>query len=98
MVGRVPPTVFVPQPRVESALVRLVRHDQPSVNHAVARADVFRLIDSGFGQRRKMLRRSLAGRVPPEAFAAAGVRPEARAEELTLDDWIRLGSAVQHAM
>jgi 16S rRNA (adenine1518-N6/adenine1519-N6)-dimethyltransferase len=97
-VGRVPATVFVPQPRVESALVRLVRHDRPSVNDDVARADVFRLIDAGFGQRRKMLRRSLAALVPPEAFVAAGVRPEARAEELTLDDWIRLGSAVQHAM
>ncbi|HEY3142171.1 MAG TPA: 16S rRNA (adenine(1518)-N(6)/adenine(1519)-N(6))-dimethyltransferase RsmA [Acidimicrobiales bacterium] len=98
VVGRVPATVFVPQPRVESALVRLVRHDRPSVNDDVARADVFRLIDAGFGQRRKMLRRSLAALVPPEAFVAAGVRPEARAEELTLDDWILLGSAVQHAM
>jgi 16S rRNA (adenine1518-N6/adenine1519-N6)-dimethyltransferase len=97
VVGRVPPTVFVPQPRVESVLVRLVRHPvpPPGVDAAVDRDHVFRLVDTGFGQRRKMLRRSLAGLVGTEAFAAAGVRPEARAEELTLADWARLARAVQ---
>ena len=69
IVGRVPPTVFVPQPKVESALVR-----------------------TGFGQRRKMLRRSLAGVVGDETFAAAGVRPEARPEELDVEAWGRLAS------
>jgi 16S rRNA (adenine1518-N6/adenine1519-N6)-dimethyltransferase len=91
LVGRVPPTVFVPQPRVESVLVRLVRRDRPPVD-----ADpepLFRLVNAGFNQRRKMLRRSLAGLVDPECFAAAGVRPEARAEELTLADWARLVTA-----
>jgi 16S rRNA (adenine1518-N6/adenine1519-N6)-dimethyltransferase len=88
VVGRVPATVFVPQPRVESALVRLVRHAAPPVD--ADRATLFRLVDTGFGQRRKMLRRSLAGLVDSARFAAAGVRPEARAEELTLADWARL--------
>jgi 16S rRNA (adenine1518-N6/adenine1519-N6)-dimethyltransferase len=90
VVGRVPATVFVPQPRVESALVRLVRHGKPPVDADVDRAAVFRLVDAGFGQRRKMLRRSLAGSVDAAGFAAAGVRPEARAEELAPDDWARL--------
>jgi 16S rRNA (adenine1518-N6/adenine1519-N6)-dimethyltransferase len=93
--GRVPPTVFVPQPRVESVLVRLARHPRPPVDAAVDRRVVLRLVDAGFGQRRKMLRRSLAGLVGPEAFSAAGVRPEARAEELALADWARLARAVQ---
>jgi 16S rRNA (adenine1518-N6/adenine1519-N6)-dimethyltransferase len=88
VVGRVPATVFVPQPRVESALVRLVRHAAPPVD--ADRATLFRLVDTGFGQRRKMLRRSLAGLVDSAGFAAAGVRPEARAEELALADWSRL--------
>ena len=88
VVGRVPATVFVPQPRVESALVRLVRHAVPPVD--ADRATLFRLVDTGFGQRRKMLRRSLAGLVDSAGFAAAGVRPEARAEELALADWSRL--------
>jgi 16S rRNA (adenine1518-N6/adenine1519-N6)-dimethyltransferase len=91
LVGRVPPTVFVPQPRVESVLVRLVRHDRPPVDAEPER--LFRLVNAGFNQRRKMLRRSLAGLVGPESFAAAGVRPEARAEELTLADWARLATA-----
>jgi hypothetical protein len=40
-----------------------------------------------------MLRRSLAGLVDPEAFERAGVRPEARAEELSLQDWARLAAS-----
>lgn len=91
VVGRVPPTVFVPPPRVESALVRLRRLPRPRVDVEPDR--LFRLVEAGFGQRRKMLRRSLSGLVDPAAFAAAGVRPEARAEELELQDWARLAGA-----
>jgi 16S rRNA (adenine1518-N6/adenine1519-N6)-dimethyltransferase len=92
VVGRVPPTVFVPQPRVESALVRLRRLAHPPVDADPER--LFRLVEAGFGQRRKMLRRSLASLVEPSAFERAGVRPEARAEELGLDDWARLADTV----
>ena len=88
-----PPTVFLPQPNVESSLVEIVRRDVPAVPGTVDRERLFRLVSAGFGQRRKMLRRSLASLVDPEAFAAAGVRPEARAEELGLDDWARLAAA-----
>jgi 16S rRNA (adenine1518-N6/adenine1519-N6)-dimethyltransferase len=96
VVGRVPATVFVPQPRVESVLVRLIRHP-PRASEAV-RSTVFRLVEAGFGQRRKMLRRSLAGLVGAEQFAAAAVRADARAEELTLDDWLRLAAGVSDAV
>jgi 16S rRNA (adenine1518-N6/adenine1519-N6)-dimethyltransferase len=92
VVGRVPPTVFVPQPRVDSALVRLRRLAHPPVDADPER--LFRLVEAGFGQRRKMLRRSLASLVEPSAFERAGVRPEARAEELGLHDWARLADAV----
>jgi 16S rRNA (adenine1518-N6/adenine1519-N6)-dimethyltransferase len=85
VVGRVPPTVFVPQPRVESVLVRVTRRDRPPVD--ADRERLFRLVETGFNQRRKMLRRSLAGLAGPDDFARAGVRPEARAEELTLEAW-----------
>ncbi|HZA00053.1 MAG TPA: 16S rRNA (adenine(1518)-N(6)/adenine(1519)-N(6))-dimethyltransferase RsmA [Acidimicrobiales bacterium] len=91
VVGRVPPTVFVPQPRVESVLVRLRRWPAPRV--AVDPGRLFPLVDAGFGQRRKMLRRSLAGLVDADGFSKAGVRPEARAEELALEDWARLADA-----
>lgn len=92
IVGRVPPTVFIPPPRVDSALVSIRRLPAPPVD--ADPATLFRLVETGFRQRRKMLRRSLAGLVAPEAFAAAGVRPEARAEELDLAAWSRLAGEV----
>ena len=94
VVGRVPPTVFIPPPRVESALVRVQRLASPRVDADPER--LFRLVEAGFGQRRKMLRRSLAGLVDADGFARAGVRPEARAEELDLEAWGRLARLDQH--
>jgi len=90
--GKVPPTVFIPQPRVDSALVDLRRHPPPGTD--AERAAVFDLVETGFNQRRKMLRRSLAAKVGPGDLEAAAIRPEARAEELTLDDWRRLATAL----
>lgn len=89
VVGRVPPTVFVPQPRVDSALVSIVRRaDGPAVD--VDRARLFELVRAGFAHRRKMLRRALAGVVDEAVFACADIRPEARAEELGIEAWGRL--------
>jgi 16S rRNA A1518/A1519 N6-dimethyltransferase RsmA/KsgA/DIM1 with predicted DNA glycosylase/AP lyase activity len=39
-----------------------------------------------------MLRQSLSGVVPSEAFVAAGIDPEARAENLGVEDWGRLAA------
>ncbi len=93
VVGRVPPTVFIPPPRVDSALVRLRRLPAPPVD--ADPAVLFRLVEAGFGQRRKMLRRSLAGLVDASGFAEAEVRPEARAEELDLAAWARLAQVTR---
>jgi 16S rRNA (adenine1518-N6/adenine1519-N6)-dimethyltransferase len=93
VVGRVPPTVFVPRPRVESVLVRILRLPVPAVDPEVVGYDrLFEVVRAGFGQRRKMLRRSLAAVVPSDAFAGAGVRPDARAEEIDLCGWARLAA------
>ena len=54
---------------------------------------LFRLVRAGFGQRRKTLRRSLAARVDAD-FAAAGVDPGARAEQLDVTAWGDLALAV----
>jgi 16S rRNA (adenine1518-N6/adenine1519-N6)-dimethyltransferase len=92
VVGRVPPTVFIPQPKVDSVLVRIERAAKPAVD---ADPDVlFRLVRTAFGQRRKMLRRSLSGIVAPEAFDAADVDPETRPEQLDIQAWGRLASAI----
>lgn len=96
-VGRVPASVFLPRPKVESCLVAIERRDVPAVDPAVVDAAwLFRMVKAGFAQRRKMLRRSLADLVGPEelneAFDAAGVRPQARAEELDVHAWGRLAA------
>jgi 16S rRNA (adenine1518-N6/adenine1519-N6)-dimethyltransferase len=95
LVGTVPSSVFVPRPRVGSALVSLKRRRTPAVDPAViAPAELFNLVRTGFAQRRKMLRRALEGLgIPPEAFVQAGVSGESRAEELSVSDWGRLAAA-----
>jgi 16S rRNA (adenine1518-N6/adenine1519-N6)-dimethyltransferase len=93
VVGRVPASVFVPRPAVESVLVRIERRPVVAVDPGVVPASrLFELVRAGFGHRRKMLRQSLAGVVPSEAFSAAGIDPEARAENLGVEDWGRLAA------
>jgi 16S rRNA (adenine1518-N6/adenine1519-N6)-dimethyltransferase len=95
LVGTVPSSVFVPRPRVGSALVGLKRRKTPAVDPAVvAPAELFSLVRTGFAQRRKMLRRALAGLgIPGAAFVQAGINEESRAEELSVADWGRLAAA-----
>ncbi len=96
VVGRVPPTVFIPRPRVESVLVSVARRGQPAVDPSlVPYGEIRSLIGAGFAHRRKMLRGCLAGLVGPEGFAAAGISPEARAEELDVAAWARLAACRQ---
>lgn len=92
IVGSVSADVFSPRPRVASALLSIRRSGRPAV--AGDRGRLTELARTAFGQRRKMLRRSLAGAVPPGAFAAAGVDPSSRPQELDVDDWARLAEAV----
>lgn len=91
IVRRVSPSVFYPQPRVSSAVVRLVRLPTPAVDVDPGR--LFLLIRTAFGQRRKMLRRSLADHLAPAHFARSAVSPTARPEQLTLADWAELADA-----
>jgi 16S rRNA (adenine1518-N6/adenine1519-N6)-dimethyltransferase len=94
IVGTVPPTVFLPQPKVDSALVSIVRHQSPAVDPAVAtHAELFELVQTGFGKRRKMLRGSLAGLVVGDDFERAGVSEQARPEEFDVHQWGRLAAA-----
>ena len=87
--GSVPASVFVPRPNVESSLVEIVRRPPPATDPDA----LFELVRTGFGQRRKMLRRSLAGLVDAATFEAADVAPTARPEELDLPAWCRLADA-----
>lgn len=93
VVGRVPESVFLPRPRVESVLVSIRRRPEPAVDPSVVPPErLFAVVRAGFATRRKMLRRALAGVVEPGAFAAAGVAPEDRAESLDVAAWGRLAA------
>jgi 16S rRNA (adenine1518-N6/adenine1519-N6)-dimethyltransferase len=89
LAGVVPPTVFMPKPAVDSALVRIVRREQPPVD--VPDVDrLFALVRAGFATRRKMLRRALTtelGTRTIPVLEAAGIDPSVRAETLGLEEW-----------
>ncbi len=72
-----PPTVFVPKPKVDSVIVGMVRRSAPPVD-VPGVDELFALVRSGFAQRRKMLRRSLQpvlGVRTIPVLDAAGVAP-----------------------
>ncbi len=97
VVGRVPASVFVPRPRVESVLVRLDRRPSSGADPAweadgAAYRRLFTVVRAGFAHRRKMLRRALEGVVPDDAFEGTGIPATARAEELGLDQWTALAT------
>jgi 16S rRNA (adenine1518-N6/adenine1519-N6)-dimethyltransferase len=85
IVGSVRAELFLPRPKVESVLVAIDRLDRPAVDAPFDRLS--QLVRAGFGQRRKMLRRSLAGLVDSERLTAAGIDPTARAEQLDVAAW-----------
>lgn len=89
--GLVPASVFVPRPNVESALVEIRRRPTPATTAPAA--DLFHLVRTAFGQRRKMLRRSLAAVVAPEVFEAADIDNQRRPEELDVHEWGRLATS-----
>lgn len=97
IVGHVPATVFLPRPNVESSLVEIVRHDR----HDIAGLDValmFSLVRAGFAKRRKMLRGALAGTTGVGALERAGIPGTARAEELSVEQWISLTRAAGESL
>lgn len=88
-------SVFWPVPNVDSALVKITAH--PSARPAGQREATFAAIDAAFAQRRKTLRAALANwagsaRRAEELLIAAGISPQERGENLTIDDFVRLAN------
>ncbi|MBI4724391.1 MAG: 16S rRNA (adenine(1518)-N(6)/adenine(1519)-N(6))-dimethyltransferase RsmA [Rhodomicrobium sp.] len=85
-----PPSVFVPPPKVASALVEIV--PRPTAKDAVPVSLLEQVTAAAFGQRRKMLRSSLAslGADTATLLRDAGIDPAQRAERLTIADFVRL--------
>jgi 16S rRNA (adenine1518-N6/adenine1519-N6)-dimethyltransferase len=92
-------TVFFPQPDVDSALVRITPRDPLELP---ARDDdlLMKLIRHGFSQRRKQLQRLLREYVSDWNAAAASLdfNSKARAEELSLNQWIGLANYIAPAL
>lgn len=103
--GQVSRMVFWPVPNVDSVLVGFERGPAPGdpPGTEAERLAVFELVDAAFQQRRKMLRQSLSARLGGSAAAAtavlerAGVDPQARGEQLTVDDFLRIARAAASA-
>jgi 16S rRNA (adenine1518-N6/adenine1519-N6)-dimethyltransferase len=86
----VSPHVFEPQPKVESAVILLDRIEpDPYAQRAIE------IATAAFGQRRKMLRRSLSTVLsePVATIASAGIDPTLRAEALAPDQYVAIARA-----
>jgi 16S rRNA (adenine1518-N6/adenine1519-N6)-dimethyltransferase len=87
---------FTPPPKVDSAVVRIIPHslDEPGCDPRVLN----QLVRSGFANRRKMLRNNLKGLVTLEQLTPCleklALSPTARAEELSLTQWLELSNAL----
>ncbi len=91
--------VFFPVPNVDSVVVRIVRRDDAPTGDE--RARIVATVDAAFAQRRKTLRNNLRrvadAEVLARAFDVSGTDPGARAEELGVDDFVRLSAALAEA-
>ena len=105
IVREVPPACFVPRPEVTSAVCVLQRHHRTELPRA--EADFFRgLVKAAFLHRRKQLSAAMRGAgayaLPAERIRAllesVGAAPDARAEALTLEQWLHLSAAWAEAL
>jgi 16S rRNA (adenine1518-N6/adenine1519-N6)-dimethyltransferase len=94
IISYVPAQCFYPAPEVDSAILRVMVYSKPAVD--VSEEGFFRLVRAGFTASRKQLCNSLSqGLKLPKAevlsiLEQAGIKPERRAETLTLEEWARL--------
>ena len=97
--AKVPAHLFMPVPKVDSQVVILKKRPKPLV--AKNEQDkFFQIVRAGFSEKRKKLHSSLATGLMTNKTKAktllvsANIDPNKRAQELTIDDWIRLTATV----
>lgn len=97
----VPRDLFTPPPKVDSQVVTLHLRQSPLVS-AADQADFFRLVRLGFAGKRKKLRSSLSAGLRTdkpmvdELCQHAGIESSWRAEDCSIDDWLRLLRSARH--
>ena len=94
LAGNIGRNIFWPAPNVDSALVYFAKREV-ALGSETDRLATFEAIDAGFAQRRKTLRQALAewagsAARAEEILIGAKVSPQARAEELTVHDFLRI--------
>ena len=94
LAGSIGRNVFWPMPNVESALVAWKRREPPG--DEAQRLRTFAVVDAAFAQRRKTMRAALSelagsGPAAEKALVAAGISPQARGEQLDVEEFFRLG-------
>ena len=103
LVANVPANCFIPRPNVDSAVIRLSRHEEPVV-HVEDETLMFNIIRASFNQRRKTLQNGLknSGLFPlskdeiVESIVEAGLPETVRGEALTLEQFAQLASIMYH--
>ena len=94
VLGKVSPNVFLPIPKVDSAILQIIRKPSPpEVNYT----NFSRLIQTAFQHRRKMIRKSLSTLIPVSNFTIAEISPQSRPEELSVADWVKLTNTLEMA-
>jgi 16S rRNA (adenine1518-N6/adenine1519-N6)-dimethyltransferase len=87
----VPPESFRPAPKVDSAIVRMI--PLPSHQIRVQNKALFAtIVAKAFGQRRKTLRNTLRDFLDEREFSLLRIDPQLRAENLSVDDFIRIAN------
>ncbi|MCE5172424.1 16S rRNA (adenine(1518)-N(6)/adenine(1519)-N(6))-dimethyltransferase RsmA [Paenibacillus profundus] len=105
LICTVPGTVFIPQPNVESTVIRLRVREEPPVQVADEQ-HLFEVVRASFAQRRKTLWNNLKARYGSvcgtdalaEAVATAGIEPTRRGETLSLEEFARLSDSIGRAV
>lgn len=90
----VPPESFDPPPRVMSAIVRMTPKPK-AVRTQIPSAVFQKIVTAAFSQRRKMLRNTWSGLVPPELAEQAGIALTDRAEAVACEQYIRLAQLME---
>ena len=96
----VPAALFTPLPKVDSQIIQLVHRDEPLFTD-IAPEDFFAIVRAGFGEKRKKLRNSLSGALRMDKTAVdallqgCGIAENARAEQLTMEQWHTLVLALK---
>jgi 16S rRNA (adenine1518-N6/adenine1519-N6)-dimethyltransferase len=102
----VPRTVFIPQPNVDSAVIRLMKRKQPPVK-VEDEAFFFQVVRASFAQRRKTILNNLVNNLPngkamkeqiERVLTETDIDPRRRGETLAMEEFAALSNALRHVL